>query len=306
MSRRVEYSQFGGPDVLHIVEVEPPHPAPGEVRVRVLATGINPFDAKVFRGMPTSSKQSVQFPVGNGSDFAGVIDELGEGDTGLALGDMVMGGKPYCAQADFVVISAGKVLVVPEGLTTEQAGSMDTAGRTAWASVESIHLGPDDVVLISAAAGGVGALAVQLAKRSGATVIGSASTSNHGFLESLGVIPVEYGDGLADSVRAVAPQGITAALDNFGHGFVDVALELGAKPDRINTIADYEAPEKHSVGAVGAAGANLVDLRQLADLIAAGEISFPIDSVFPLEQVVQAYERLLAGHLRGKIVLVTQ
>ncbi|MBC7590699.1 MAG: NADP-dependent oxidoreductase [Salinibacterium sp.] len=306
MSRRVEYSQFGGPEVLHIVDVEPPHPAPGEVRVRVLAAGINPFDAKVFRGMPTSSKQSVQFPVGNGSDFAGVIDELGEGVTGLELGDRVMGSRSYFAQADFVTIAAGKVLVVPEALTIVQAGSMDTVGRTAWASVESLHLGPDDVVLVSAAAGGVGALAAQLATRSGATVIGSASESNHQFLESIGVIPVKYGDDLIASVRDVAPQGITAALDNFGHGFVDAALELGAKPDRINTIADYEAPQKYGVGAVGAAGATLADLSELAELIASGEIEFPIDSVFPIERVGQAYERLLAGHLRGKIVLVTQ
>ncbi len=306
MSRRVVYNQFGGPEVLHIVEVEPPHPAPGEVRVRVQAAGINPFDAKVFRGMPTSTKQDVKFPVGNGADFAGVIDELGEGVTSLAIGDLVMGGRTFFAQADFVVIAAEKVILVPEGLTMEQAGSLNTAGKTAWASVDSLQLNEDDVVLVSAAAGGVGAIAVQLAKQSGATVIGSASPSNHEFLRSLGVIPVEYGDGMADAVRAVAPQGITAALDNFGHGFVDVALELGAPASRINTIADYESPEKYGVGAAGAAEATLDDLRLLAQLVAAGSIEVPIDSVFPLERVAEAYTRLIEGHLRGKIVLVTQ
>ena len=306
MSRRVEYSQFGGPEVLHIAEVPPPHPAPGEVRVRVLAAGINPFDAKVFRGMQTSSPQQVQFPVGNGADFAGVIDELGDGVTGLTNGDTVMGGRTFFAQADFVLVPASEVIAVPEGLTIEKAGSLYTAGRTAWASVDSLQLGEDDVVLVSAAAGGVGAIAVQLAKRTGATVIGSASESNHEFLRSLGVIPVAYGDGLADAVRSVAPEGITAALDNFGHGFVDVALELGAAADRINTIADYEAPEKYGVGAVGAAGATMDDLQQLARLVAVGSVDAPIDSVFPLERVTEAYTRLLEGHLRGKIVLVTQ
>ncbi|MGV8896660.1 MAG: NADP-dependent oxidoreductase [Rhodoglobus sp.] len=306
MSRRVEYSKLGGPEVLHIVEVEPPHPAPGEVRVRVLAAGINPFDAKVFRGMPTAKKQAVTFPMGNGSDFAGVIDELGEGVSSLALGDLVMGARTFFAQADFLVIAADRVILVPEGLPIGQAGSLNTAGRTAWASVESLQLNDADVVLVSAAAGGVGVIAVQLAKRTGATVIGSASESNHDFLRSLGVIPVAYGEGMADAVRALAPQGITAALDNFGHGFVDVALELGAPASRINTIADYESPEKYGVGAVGAAGASLDDLRELALLIAAGAVDVPIDSVFPLERAADAYTRLIEGHLRGKIVLVTQ
>ena len=306
MSRRVEYNQFGGPEVLQIVRVEPPHPAAGEVRVRVLATAINPFDAKVFRGMPTSNPQSVQFPVGNGADFAGVIDALGEGVSAVGVGDTVMGSRMYFAQADFVVIAANDVSPVPQGMTVEQAGSLDTAGRTAWASVRSLHLGPDDVVLVSAAAGGVGVIAVQLALRTGATVIGSAGASNHEFLKSIGVIPVEYGAGLVDAVRAVAPQGITAALDNFGHGFVEVALELGAPAARVNTIADYDSPGKYGVGAVGAAGASIDDLRQLAQLIADGDVELPIDSVFPLERVAQAYDRLLAGHLRGKIVLVTQ
>ncbi|MDJ0334781.1 NADP-dependent oxidoreductase [Salinibacterium sp. G-O1] len=306
MSRRVEYSKLGGPEVLQIVEVEPPHPAPGEVRVRVLAAGINPFDAKVFRGMPTAKKQSVTFPMGNGSDFAGVIDELGEGVSSLTLGDLVMGARTFFAQADFLVIAANRVILVPEGLPIGQAGSLNTAGRTAWASVESLQLNDEDVVLVSAAAGGVGVIAVQLAKRAGATVIGSASESNHDFLRSLGVIPVAYGEGMADAVRAVAPQGITAALDNFGHGFVDVALELGAPASRINTIADYESPEKYGVGAVGAAGASLDDLRELALLVAAGAVDVPIDSVFPLERAADAYTRLIEGHLRGKIVLVTQ
>lgn len=306
MSRRVEYSQFGGPEVLHIVNVPPPHPGPGEVRVKVLAAGINPFDAKVFRGKPTSTKQQVTFPVGNGADFAGVIDESGPGVTAFEVGDGVMGGRAFASQADFVIVAADAVVAVPAGLTMEHAGSLNTVGRTAWASVAAVRPSKDDVILVSAAAGGVGVIAVQLAVRSGATVIGSASESNHDFLRSLGVIPVEYGDGLVEAVTAVAPNGISAALDNFGHGFVEIALELGATAERINTIADYEAPGKFGVSAAGAAAATLDDLRQLAQLVAQGEVDVPIDSVFPLERASEAYSRLLGGHLRGKIVLVTQ
>ncbi len=306
MSRRVQYSQFGEPEVLEVVEVEPPHPGPGEVRVRVLAAGINPFDAKVFRAKRTATPQNITLPNGNGIDFAGEVDLLGEGVIDFALGDRVMGGRTYHAQADFLTIRSDRLVHVPDGLTIEQAGSLDTVGRTAWASVASIPLGPDDTVLVSAAAGGVGSLAAQLAKRTGATVIGTASESNHDFLRELGVIPVEYGERMLEAVREIAPDGITAALDNHGHGFVDQALELGAKPERINTIADYESPKKYGVGAVGGSAAGPTELRKVAELVASGELVMPIDSIYPLERVREAYEHLLAGHLRGKVVLVTQ
>ena len=305
MSRRVEFSQFGEPDVLTLVEVEPPHPGAGEVRVKVEAVGINPFDAKIFRGKQTSTPHSIELPSGIASDFAGVVDELGEGVSEIELGDAVFGSRAFNAAADFVIIAADRVSPTPDGLPVEQAGSLDTAGRTAWASTGSLGLGADDVVLVTAAAGGVGSLAVQLARRTGATVIGSASVDNHDFLRSLGVIPVEYGAGMVEAVRAVAPGGITAALDNHGNGSVEAALELGAPASRINTIADYAAPAAHGVGSVGASGASINDIRELAQMVADSEIVQPIDSLFPIERVSDAYARLLAGHVRGKIVLLT-
>lgn len=306
MPRRVEFTEFGGPEVLHIVEGEAPHSGPGEVRVHVIVAGLNPFDAKVFRGMRTSLPHSVSFPSGNGSDFAGVVDEIGEGVTSFAPGDEVFGGRTFHAQADYLIIPEGRLLKKPAGLSVERAGALDTAARAAFASTASLDLTADDTVLVTAAAGGVGVLAAQLARQAGATVIGSASESNHDFLRSLGVVPVEYGAGMVDAVRAVAPDGITAALDNHGNGSVEAALELGAPPTRINTVADYEAPEKYGVGSVGGAGATIQDTLRVAELIADEQMVLPIDSMFPLERVSEAYTRLLAGHLRGKIILLTE
>lgn len=301
--RRVQFDRLGGPEVLEVVEVEPPHPGPGEVRVHVRAAGLNPLDAKIFEGRPTANPHTIEFPSGNGGDFAGSIDELGAGVTSLALGEAVFGGRQFHAQADFVVVSAERLVRTPGGLDVIVAGALDGVGRTAWASTASLSLTPDDVVFVSAAAGGVGVLACQLALRSGATVIGSASEQNHDFLRDLGVIPVRYGPTLIDELRDAAPAGLTAALDNNGRESVDAALAAGAPPNRINTIADYAAPKDYGVGFVGGSAAGPAELEQLAILIAAGEIMLPIDSVFPLERVSEAYERLIAGHVRGKIVL---
>jgi len=303
MSRRVTYSQLGGPEVLTISEVTEPHAGDGEVRVRVKCAGINPFDSKVFRGAATATPQKVEFPSGNGNDFAGVIDEVGSGVEQWAVGDEVLGGKGFSGQADFVVVAATKLVRKPAAVSWEQAGGLDIAGRTAWASVEAISLTAADTVLVSAAAGGVGVIAAQLAKLKGAKVIGSASASNHEFLRSLGIHPVAYGEGMVERILEISPEGVTAALDNNGRETVDAALALGAPADRINTIADYDAVTEYGTSGVGAAGATPDDLESLAALVAAGTVQVPIDAVFPIEQVSEAYTKLLRGHSRGKIVL---
>jgi len=303
MSRRVEYTQLGGPEVLTIVEVEPPHPGPGEVRVHVRAAGLNPLDAKLFSGRPTSSGKPTQLPSGNGHDFAGVVDELGEGVTEVALGAEVFAQIGSRAQADFVIAKASTLTVKPAAMPFDVAGALTVSVRTASASVDSLQLTAADTVFVSAAAGGVGVLAVQLAKRTGATVVGSASADNHEFLESLGVIPVEYGPGLADALRK---HHITAALDNHGRDSVDAALAAGAPASRVNSIADYAAAADYGTTAVGSAGYNQARVVEVAELIASGELQFPIDSIYPLERVVDAYRRLLGGHLRGKIVLALE
>jgi len=303
MSRQVTYSQLGGPQVLTISEVSDPHAGAGEVRVRVKFAGINPFDAKAFSGAATATPQNIKFPSGNGNDFAGVVDEVGESVSDFAVGDEVFGGKGFSAQADYVVVPAQKLVHKPASLSWEQAGGLDIAGRTAWASVASISLSSKDTVLVSAAAGGVGVIAAQLAKLNGAKVIGSASESNHEFLRSLGIHPVTYGAGMVERVLAISPEGITAALDNNGRETVDAALALGAPAERINSIADYAAQAQYGTTGVGAAGATPDDLAALAALVGAGTVRVPIDSVFPLERVSEAYTKLMEGHSRGKIVL---
>ncbi|KQV05158.1 NADP-dependent oxidoreductase [Leifsonia sp. Root112D2] len=302
MSRFVRYEEFGGPEVLKLIEVQPPTAGPGQVRVHVRVAGLNPVDWKIFTG-PAAPAYGSALPMGIGNDFSGVIDQVGDGVTDWKLGDEVFGGARNLAGADYIVHDADASLVrKPAGLDFDVAGSLDVAGKTAAASVDSLSLTDADTVLVSAAAGGVGVLASQLALRTGATVIGTASESNHDFLRSLGVIPVTYGDGLVDRVRAVAPQGITAVLDNQGGPTIAAGVELGVQQARINTIA-YHGSEFADVRHVGGAEAKADDLARVAQLLADGEIVLPIDSAYPLERVAEAYERLMTGHLRGKIVL---
>jgi enoyl reductase len=304
MSRQVQFDQHGDPSVLAIRDVPEPHAGDGQIRVRVHAAGLNPVDAKIFSGGPAASRYSVEFPSGNGNDYAGTIDEVGAGVTQWAVGDEVLGGARMSAQSHHVVVPADSAVRRPAGLSIEQAGALDVVGRTAWASVAAIAPKEGDTVLVSAAAGGVGVLAAQLARRAGAVVIGTASEANHEFLRSLGIIPVVYGDGLVERVRALAPQGVTAALDNHGRDTVDAALALGVPAARINTIADYAAPAEYGTRAVGGSQATPADLARVASLIADGSLVFPIDSTYPLAEVQAAYRHLLAGHVRGKIVLL--
>ncbi len=245
------------------------------------------------------------FPSGQGSDLAGVVEQVGEGVDAFAVGDEVIGfTDERASQAELVVISAENATAKPPGMSWEVAGSLFVAGATAWASVRAVGLGSGDTVVISGAAGGVGTIAVQLARREGATVIGLASERHHEWLRSHGVVPVTYGDGVADRIREAAPGGVDAFLDMVGGGYVELALELGVAPDRINTIADFAAIEKHGVKSEGnAVGASAATLAELAALIEAGELEVPIAATYPLDQVRDAYRELAENHTRGKIVL---
>ena len=307
MSRFVQFEEFGSRENLHVIDVQPPWPGPGEVRVRVMAVGLNAVDYKAFNGGPAAAALGVSVPSGIGFDFSGFVDEVGAGVTRFAPGDAVFGSKPFEAAADFVIVSHdGQLVHKPSALTFEAAGALAVVGRTAMASVASLQLDESDTVLISAAAGGVGVLACQLAIRAGATVIGTAGEDNHDYLTGLGVIPVEYGDGLADRIREALPDGytLTAVLDNHGQETIDAAFELEVPVERINTIVAF-GPAARGASRVGGRHATNDDLAAIAELIAAGELVLPIDSIFPIERVVEAYRRLETGHVRGKVILVT-
>jgi NADPH:quinone reductase-like Zn-dependent oxidoreductase len=304
MSRAVRYEEYGDVDVLNVVEVGDPVPGPGQLLVRVRAAGINPGEAKIREGALAERWPST-FPSGQGSDLSGVVDQVGEGVSGFVPGDEVIGySDDRASQAELVVIPAENATPKPAGVPWDVAGSLFVAGATAWASVRAVSLTARDTVVVSGAAGGVGVITVQLARRAGATVIGLASERHHAWLRAHGVVPVIYGDGVVDRIREAAPNGVDAFLDLVGEGYVELALELGVAPERINTIVDFAAVQEKGVRSEGSAvGASASTLAELAALIAAGELEIPIAARYPLDRVRDAYRELAANHTRGKIVL---
>jgi NADPH:quinone reductase-like Zn-dependent oxidoreductase len=305
MSKAVRFDRYGGVDVLQVVEVERPVPGPGQVLVRVKATSINPGEGKIRSGA-LAQRWPATFPSGEGSDLAGVVEELGQGVTGFAVGDEVLGWTDNRAShAELVVTEAADLAHKPAGVSWEVAGSLFVAGATAWAMVRAVSVSPGDTAVVSGAAGGVGTIAVQLLARNvGGAVIGLASEAHHEWLSSHGVIPVTYGEGVADRIRAASGGKVDALLDTHGGGYVELAIELGVGPERIDTIADFEAAAKYGVKTEGnAAGASAEVLAELAGLVDKGLLEVPIAAVYPLEKVQDAYRQLEQGHTLGKIVL---
>ncbi|MGW4125943.1 NADP-dependent oxidoreductase [Nocardia sp. NPDC004711] len=305
MTKAVRYDEFGGIDVLRIEEVDRPVPGEGQVLVQVRAAGINPGEAALRTGAMTDIFPSI-FPSGQGSDLAGVVVEIGAGAGRFAPGDEVIGfSERRSAQAELVLVDVDNLTPKPKNVPWEVAGGLYIAGVTAWGAVHSVRLEQGESVVVSGAAGGVGSLAVQLARRAGATVIGLASERNHEWLQSHGVIPVAYGDGVMDRIKAAAPGGIHAFIDTYGDGYVELALALGVAIERIDTIIDFPAAAKYGVktepGPNGRPGAEV--LAELAGLIADGHLEVPIANVYPLTQVRQAYTELERRHTHGKIVL---
>jgi len=247
------------------------------------------------------------FPSGQGSDLAGVVAELGPGVSGFALGDEVIGfSMRRSSHAEYVAVPANQLTPRPAKVPWEVAGSLFVAGVTAYAAVRAVHLVPGDTVVIAGAAGGVGSIAVQLARRAGATVLGIAGPSNDAWLADHGAVPVNYGDNLPARLRAAAQSGhIDALLDFFGGGYVAMAVgDLKLSPDKVDTIADFEAVKRFGVQSKGGAdAATAAVLAELADLIARGELEVPIAGVFALDDVRDAFRQVELRHNRGKLVL---
>jgi NADPH:quinone reductase-like Zn-dependent oxidoreductase len=302
--RAVRFAEYGDVDVLNVVEVPEPEPGAGQVLVQVKAAGINPGEAKIRAGL-LHSRWPATFPSGQGSDLAGVITQAGPGVAGVNIGDEVIGYTDNrSSQAEYVLVDVRSLTPKPPSVPWEVAGALFVAGATAYAAVRAVTLADGDTVVVAGATGGVGSLAVQLARLAGATVIGLASPANSGWLEDHGVIPVAYGDGVADRVRAQASR-FDAFIDAFGDDYVELALDLGVSAARIDTIVNFGAVERYGIKAEGnAAGASAAVLAELASLIAAGRLELPITAAFPLAEVRAAYRRLEQGHVLGKIVLV--
>jgi NADPH:quinone reductase-like Zn-dependent oxidoreductase len=304
MGRAVRFNQYGGLDVLQVVEVDRPIPGSGQVLVRVKAAGINPGEASIRNGLFAQRWPST-FPSGQGSDLAGVVEQIGPDVTSVARGDEVIGfTENRASQAELVLVDASNLVPRPTNVSWEQAGALFVAGTTAYAAVRSVALNAGDTVVVSGAAGGVGSIAVQLARNAGAKVIGLASEENHKWLTDHGVIPVAYGDGVEDRIRAASGGKVDAFVDTFGGGYIELALRLGVPKNRIDTIIDFAAAAKHGVKTEGNAQAATADvLAQLAGLLAAGRLEIPIAKVYPLAEVRDAYRDLEQRHTRGKIVL---
>lgn len=296
--RAARFSSFGSPEVLEIDDVPEPHPGPGQIRIAVRAAGINPIDWKARQGM-----MGGELPSGTGYDAAGVVDELGEGVTGVAVGDDVFGqGRDVAAQLAVLTQWAP----VPAGLDFTTAAGLPMAVETATRGLNLLSVGDGDTVLVDGASGGVGSAVVQIARERGARVIGTASEPNHEYLRSLGAEVVTYGDGLDARVRAIAPEGVDAAFDVAGGGQLPALVELAGGARRVLTIADFEGAARNGVQVTGGPGTEMAydAIREIVPVIEAGHFSLPVSRTFPLEEIAEAHRISEDGHTRGKLVLV--
>ncbi|MDQ6778551.1 MAG: NADP-dependent oxidoreductase [Actinomycetota bacterium] len=304
--RAVRFDEYGDVDVLDVRQVEDPVGGPGRVLVAVKAAGINPGEISIREGW-LHERWPTSFPSGEGTDLAGVVQAVGEGVTDFAAGDEVLGWtEERGSHAELVAVPAGQLTPKPPSLPWEVAGSLFVAAMAAYASVDAVNPQPGETVVVSAAAGGVGSVAVQLARRTGATIIGLASERNHAWLEAHDIIPVTYGEGQANRVREAAPGPVNALIDTFGAGYVDMAInDLGVPPDRINTIIDYQAAQRVGARTQGthALASNDV-LAELAELVADGRLEIPIARTYPLDDVREAFRQLGERRTHGKIVLL--
>lgn len=314
MSDVVVAGAYGGPEVLSVIDEAVAEPGPGQVRIAVRAAGVNPFDQKVYSGV--FGTDPANLPLRLGAEAAGVVIAVGAQASGPAgpveVGDEVIAYRASGAYAAELVVPASSVVPKPAGLSWEEAGGLMAAGATAVHVLEAIGVGKDDAVLIHGAAGGVGLMAVQLAVARGATVLATASPAKHDLLRDLGAIPIAYGPGLADRVRAAAPEGVHAAADLVGTDeAVDVSVELVADRSRIATIAGFARGAQAGIKLLGGSpGADPgTDVRaaarlQLTEAVEAGRLRVLIAGSYPLREAAAAHRQIMTGHTSGKIVLL--
>lgn len=304
MPRTVQFAEYGGPDVLTVVDTAPPTPGPGQVRLRVRAAGLNPIDWKIVAGF-MRDVIPIDLPAGVGSDVAGIVDAVGPGVTEWVVGDEVLGRSATGAFAEYALAAASELIGKPDGIGWEVAASLAGAGGTAHAVLEELGLKTGETLFIHAAAGGVGTFAVQLARARGVNVIGTASESNHDYLRSIGATPVRYGDGLLERVRAAAPHGVDAVLDASGRGEIPLSIELTGNPQRVLTLVAFDQADTGIQVHAGGAGASLSKaLDDIVALITDGRLQVSITGAYPLEQAAAALDASRTGHATGKIVVV--
>ncbi|WGU96385.1 NADP-dependent oxidoreductase [Paenibacillus dendritiformis] len=296
-------SSYGSPDVLQVMEFEDPQAGKGQIRVRIKSAGVQPFDCAVRSSGWAPPGMTIQLPQILGNEFAGVVDQVGDDVSGFSVGSEVIGWALMASYAEYVVVSPDQLVHKPHDMPWKEAAVITASGQTAHTGLRELGVSPGETVLIHAAAGGVGTFAVQLAKAWGATVIGTASERNHDYLRSIGAVPVTYGDGLAERVRALAPNGVDAALDAAGGDALRVSVDLVARKERIGTIVDFELAAKLGVRAIRSQR-SAHRLAELVELYKQRKLHIHISRSFSLQQAADAHREVETGHVRGKVVLL--
>jgi NADPH:quinone reductase-like Zn-dependent oxidoreductase len=298
--KAIQFTEFGGPEVLKVVDLPEPHPTAGQIRVKVHAVGINPIDWKVRGGM-----MGGDLPQVTGQEVAGVVDEIGDGVSGVSVGDEVFGpAAGGGGAAEYALLE--NYARIPASLDFGGAAALPVAVETASRTLDLVQAGESQTVLVNGAAGAVGIATVQLARERGARVIGTASPGNHDYLRSYGAEPTTYGDGLVERVRELVPDGVDKAIDTAGGGALPALVELAGGPENVVTIADYEGAQQTGVTMTGGPGSVRAwyALTQAAELVQDGRFSLPVAQTFPLEQIAEAHAQSETGHVRGKLVLL--
>lgn len=297
--RAVLVAEHGPPDVLKLAELDVPRPGPDQVRVRVRAAGIQPFDTYVRQGRPGFRSE---LPHQLGNEFSGIVDAVGPAITGWSDGDAVLGWAAMASLAEYVIADTAAIVAKPPHMPWDAAGVLSASGQTACTALRELRVGAGDTLLVHAAAGGAGSATVQLARHLGARVIGTASKANHGYLTSLGAIPVTYGAGLVDRVRALAPDGVDAALDAIGGQSLHDSLALVHDKNRIATLVDHDLADELGVRGIRAQRST----EQLRALVAAyqhGALRSTIRATFALNEIADAHREVERGHGAGKVVV---
>jgi NADPH:quinone reductase-like Zn-dependent oxidoreductase len=300
--KAAQFSRFGGPEVLAIVDLPDPHPGPGQVRIVVHAAGINATEWKIRSG---ALSFGAPLPQTTGRDVAGVVDEVGEGVTDVAIGDRVFGVSDDGAGAAELVLATYRA-PIPPSLGFVDAAGLPIALETATRAMDQLGVATGSTLFVNGASGGIGSTAVQLAVARGARVIGAASAANQNYLSLLGAEPVTYGEGMVERVRALAPDGVDVALDVAGNGVLPELIDLAGGAQNVVTLADFDGSAEHGVrfsnGFVD--GHAFHALAEVGKLIEAGRFWLPVDRTFPLTEIAEAHRFSENGHVRGRLVLV--
>ncbi|MET7638315.1 NADP-dependent oxidoreductase [Streptomyces sp. NPDC005438] len=295
--RKVSFAEFGGPDVLRLIDAEEPHAGPGQVRIAVRAAGVNPADWRVREGQVLKAHPT-ELPAGVGLDAAGVVDQVGEDVDGVQVGDHVF-GEGSSTYAEFAVLSAWAR--IPEGLTFEEAAGYPSVVETALRVLREVDVRPGQTLLVSGASGGVGSAVLQIARDRGITVIGIAGAANQDYLRSLGALATTYGEGWVERVGRLGR--VDAALDLAGSGVIRELVQLTGDPRKVVSIADLDAPQ-FGVRFSGTAGSVPDALAEAVDLITRRRLHIPVERSYPLAEAAAAHIDSQAGHTRGRRVMV--